>query len=204
MSAISGPNGPEGAAEQFKQVSDQFVEDLNRIPGVDEEVIKQVLQGVCEAPPEERFTDSMRIFREELQGKIGEDLHPSDFEIQVVERLVPVLFDRLNPDIEEVQEDFLEVIVGDHDDDGAGRERLRLYCRLRPLAATSPSTLCRRNGNSRRLRLGDRDALVGRLVGPLTPVSARGTPNLGSIVETAKNGLTQVGSHSRYAFGDCG
>jgi len=115
MSAISGPNGPEGAAEQFKQFSDQFVEDLNRIPGVDEEVIKQVLQGVCEAPPEERFTDSMRIFREELQGKIGEDLNSSDFEIQVVERLVPVLFDRLNPDIEEVQEDFLEVVVANRE-----------------------------------------------------------------------------------------
>jgi len=57
----------------------------------------------------------MRIFREELQGKSGEDLNRSDFEIQVVERLVPVLFDRLNPDIEEVQEDFLEVVVANRE-----------------------------------------------------------------------------------------
>lgn len=114
MSAISGPNGPGGAAEQFKQFSDQFVEDLNRIPGVDEVVIKRVFREIREAPPEERFTDSVRIFIEELQDEV-DDFDSDEFDVQVLEDLAPILYDLFDPNIEETEEESLEVVLEDRE-----------------------------------------------------------------------------------------
>lgn len=109
MSAISGPNGSGGAAEQFKQFSDQLTAFLEQIPGVNPDYLKEMSHEVLEMPPEERFTQSMDVLTERMVSEVEE----SEFDVNtdMLEQFFPVLMKQLTDDLDRVGHRSLEFIV---------------------------------------------------------------------------------------------
>lgn len=109
MSAISGPNGPSGAAEQFKQFSDQLTTILKKIPGVTPEEVKEISHETLEMPPEERFTQSLGVLEERMVSELeGSDL---DIDTDFLEQSLPILLNKLTDDLDSKEDQSLAFAV---------------------------------------------------------------------------------------------